>query len=194
MTEPINIIFLDVDGVLNSLPYCQTAPIGSYVDISEDNLRDLAVLYRETQAQIVLSSTWRELKDAGDTQCRNMYQGLLKALSHYGMSVYSMTPRIHGNRPEEIRAWLEMQTDRQICFVSLDDDFSQEAYDETGIGHCLVRTRYFCHTMEEGGLQEEHVRQALQKLENQRCSFQKYVSHSTHTPVFWTDSPLQTNS
>lgn len=40
MTEPINIIFLDVDGVLNSLPYCQTAPIGSYVDISEDNLRD----------------------------------------------------------------------------------------------------------------------------------------------------------
>ena len=45
MTEPINIIFLDVDGVLNSLPYCQTAPIGSYVDISEDNLRDLAVLY-----------------------------------------------------------------------------------------------------------------------------------------------------
>ena len=77
-----------------------------------------------------------------------------------------------------------MQTDRQICFVSLDDDFSQEAYDETGIGHCLVRTRYFCHTMEEGGLQEEHVRQALQKLENQRCSFQKCVSHSTHTPVF----------
>lgn len=87
-----------------------------------------------------------------------------------------------------------MQTDRQICFVSLDDDFSQEAYDETGIGHCLVRTRYFCHTMEEGGLQEEHVRQALQKLENQRCSFQKCVSHSTHTPVFWTDSLLQTNS
>ena len=118
MTEPINIIFLDVDGVLNSLPYCQTTPIGSYVDISEDNLRNLAVLYRETQAQIVLSSTWRELKDAGDTQCRNMYQGLLKALGHYGMSVYSMTPRIHGNRPEEIRAWLEMQTDRQICFVS----------------------------------------------------------------------------
>jgi len=114
MTEPINIIFLDVDGVLNSLPYCQTAPIGSYVDISEDNLRDLAVLYRETQAQIVLSSTWRELKDAGDTQCRNMYQGLLKALGHYGMSVYSMTPRIHGNRPEEIRAWLEMQTDRPV--------------------------------------------------------------------------------
>lgn len=144
MTEPINIIFLDVDGVLNSLPYCQTTPIGSYVDISEDNLRNLAVLYRETQAQIVLSSTWRELKDAGDTQCRNMYQGLLKALGHYGMSVYSMTPRIHGNRPEEIRTWLEMQTDRQICFVSLDDDFSQEAYDETGIGHCLVRTRYFC--------------------------------------------------
>ena len=65
MTEPINIIFLDVDGVLNSLPYCQTTPIGSYVDISEDNLRNLAVLYRETQAQIVLSSTWRELKDAG---------------------------------------------------------------------------------------------------------------------------------
>lgn len=50
------------------------------------------------------------------------------------------------------------------------------------------------HTMEEGGLQEEHVRQALQKLENQRCSFQKCVSHSTHTPVFWTDSLLQTNS
>lgn len=34
MTEPINIIFLDVDGVLNSLPYCQTAPIGICGEIS----------------------------------------------------------------------------------------------------------------------------------------------------------------
>ena len=107
MTEPINIIFLDVDGVLNSLPYCQTAPIGSYVDISEDNLRDLAVLYRETQAQIVLSSTWRELKDAGDTQCRNMYQGLLKALGHYDTA----HPRKSSGRNQGMAGNADGQTD-----------------------------------------------------------------------------------
>ena len=116
-----------------------------------------------------------------------MYRCLLDALDRHGMSVYSATPCIRGNRPKEIRAWLEMQTNRQICFVSLDDDFSQEAYNEAGIGHCLVRTKYFCHTMSEGGLQEEHVRQALQKLENQRRKFQECTAGDVCTPVFWTD-------
>lgn len=187
MAESVNVIFLDVDGVLNSLPYCQSTPIGSYADINDDNLKNLAVLRREAQSQIVLSSTWRDLKDAKDLQCKNMYRCLLDALDRHGMSVYSATPCIRGNRPKEIRAWLEMQTNRQICFVSLDDDFSQEAYNEAGIGHCLVRTKYFCHTMSEGGLQEEHVRQALQKLENQRRKFQECTAGDVCTPVFWTD-------
>lgn len=116
MTEPINIIFLDVDGVLNSLPYCQTTPIGSYVDISEDNLRNLAVLYRETQAQIVLSSTWRELKDAGDTQCRNMYQGLLKALGplRYVCIFYDTAhPRKSSGRNQDM-GWKCRRTDRSV--------------------------------------------------------------------------------
>ena len=38
MAEPVNVIFLDVDGVLNSLPYCQSTPFGCYAVIYDDNL------------------------------------------------------------------------------------------------------------------------------------------------------------
>lgn len=193
MAEPVNVIFLDVDGVLNSLPYCYSTPADKLADINEENLRNLAAICHAAQAQIVLSSTWRELKDAEDLQCQTMYQQLLKALDRYEMSVDSITPHVHGNRPEEIKAWLEEQAGKQICFVSLDDDFPQEAYDSAGIGHCLVRTRYFCHTASEGGLQEEHVRQALQKLENQHRRFREWTAGGACTPAFWTDGAPQTN-
>ena len=62
----MNIIFLDVDGVLNSMAYFKLnkkTKESLFNDISDFHLQKLAEIYHECNAHIVLSSTWRELDD-----------------------------------------------------------------------------------------------------------------------------------
>lgn len=163
-----NIIFLDVDGVLNSLPFCNSRK-PSDIDINAENLKWLSELYHTSHAKIVLSSTWKELAYCSDPFCHRMYQELENSLKKYGMYIFSQTPCVNGNRPAEIKAWLNTyQSNSKICFVSLDDDFHEEDYEKVGIGGHLVQTKYFCNSLEEGGLQQQHVAQALNILAKQK--------------------------
>ena len=54
-----------------------------------------------------------------------------------------------------------------IRFVSLDDDFSKEHYDKYEIGDCLIKTMFFCNTIEECGLQQCHVDKAINILKGE---------------------------
>ena len=55
----MNIIFLDIDGVLNSLPYFESMKDTdeTYNEISDFHLEKLAEIYHTCNAEIVLSST-----------------------------------------------------------------------------------------------------------------------------------------
>ena len=144
------IIFLDVDGVLNSLAYFiqeKGKRHSGYYEICEEYLERLAIIYHRCNAKIVLSSTWRELDDKDDKHgCYEMYQYLLDSLAKYGMEIIDKTPTIRQNRPLEIKTWLENQiNENEIVFVSLDDDHTRAEYELYGLADCLVWTRYFCY-------------------------------------------------
>lgn len=112
-------------------------------------------------AKIVLSSTWRGL---GRRKCdpdHSLYTYLIDILREYGLEIIEHTPYIEQNRPKEIKEWLDKQSDKDIRFVSLDDDFPKYKYDEVGIGNCLVRT---CFYEKDGGLRQEHVEKAVEIL------------------------------
>ena len=169
----MNIIFLDVDGVLNSMAYFKSLKgsgkslhkDGQYNDISDFHLQMLSKIYHTCNAHIVLTSTWRELDDESDMNCYPMYQYLVNSLAKYNMKIISKTPVVNMNRPLEIVTWLDNRVDKdEIKFVSLDDDFSKEDYAEYGIGDCLVHTGFFCNDISEGGLQQEHVDRAIEIL------------------------------
>lgn len=161
----MNIIFLDVDGVLNSMAYFEQNKGKGHIDISDLHLQMLAKIYHTCDAKIVLSSTWRELDDESDIHVYWMYQYLLDELARYDMEIISKTPVIDMNRPLEIKTWLDNRPDKEnIRFVSLDDDFSKEKYDVYGIGDYLVKTEFFCNDISEGGLQQRHVEQAINIL------------------------------
>lgn len=166
----MNIIFLDVDGVLNSLPYFESIKgikYDKYNEISDFHLKKLSEIYHTCNAQIVLSSTWRELDDPSDMNCYPMYRYLVKSLEKYGMKIMSKTPMINMNRPLEIVAWLNNRSDKNsIKFVSLDDDFSVEDYAKYGIEDKLIHTKFFCNDISEGGLQQDHVDRAIKILMN----------------------------
>lgn len=163
----MNIIFLDIDGVLNSLPYFENmASKNEFCELNNDNVSILAKIYHQNDAKIVLSSTWRFLKDktghAGD-----MYSYLIQTLSEYDMEIISVTPIISANRPKEIKVWLENNDiDNMFNFIIIDDDFSKRHYDTYGLGDRLIQTKYFCNSLSEGGLQEKHIKQAKELFQN----------------------------
>lgn len=112
------VIFLDFDGVLNSLR--STLAMGGcnrhQFDTVAVNL--VARLAREADANVVVSSAWRIGSNVPE---------LRAILSTYSASlaarVIGMTPRGLGNRGEEIAQWLaENPNDHNRSFVIIDDD------------------------------------------------------------------------
>lgn len=163
----MNIIFLDVDGVLNSMPYCESLKKSEpYNEISDFHLQMLAKIYHTCHAKIVLSSTWRTLDDESDKAAYPMYQYLAHSLAKYDMKIISKTPVLGMNRPLEIKTWLEEHSgEGEMNYIILDDDFPVEEYAKYGIERRLIHTKYFCSKLSDGGLQKKHVEQAIRMLQ-----------------------------
>ena len=118
----MKIIFLDVDGVLNSDEYFDKIKNldiqGIERDIDVEKIKLLKKAIDATGAEVVLSSSWRYTRNA---------QYLKELLLKYGIYVDS-TPYIQNERGLEIRKWLSEHQDVED-FVILDDEIF-ESYDE----------------------------------------------------------------
>lgn len=163
----MNVIFLDVDGVLNSSKYMESLK-GidiKYKELSDFHLEKLSQIYHRCDAKIVLASTWKDLDDISNKNGYDMYQYLIHSLSKYDMEIFSKTPDDNSDRPLEIFAWLKNRSDVSN-FVILDDDFPIEEYDKYHLSDHLVNTKFFCENISEGGLQQHHVDKAIDILQN----------------------------
>ena len=159
-------IFLDIDGVLNCIAWFeQNKNKSGYTEINPEKVKLLKEIVDKTGAEIILSSTWRELAAHDGKPDHPMYTYLVNSLKQFGLYIKDHTPRIQENRPQEIKAWLEKNTGYgEYTFVSLDDDFPKKEYEKYGIGKCLIKTDFYGVN---GGLQREHVNKAIQILN--RC-------------------------
>lgn len=157
----MKVIFLDVDGVLNDQMWLHL-----FMDTEIDKVRvaRLAEIVKATGAVIVLSSSWRVLPDELDDMDKWIWRQLVDALHEYDMSIYDRTPVIGMDRPLEIKTWLDQHAGQVEAFVSIDDDYQKTAYDKYGIGHCLVKTSFYGEEGNLGGLQDRHVKEAIEKL------------------------------
>lgn len=119
----MKVIFLDVDGVLNSDEYFDKIKnlningIQSEIDVEKIKLLNIAI--NETKAKIVLTSSWRYTRNA---------QELRKLLSEYGISTDS-TPFIQNERGLEIKQYLSEHPDVED-FVIVDDEIFDSYNDE----------------------------------------------------------------
>lgn len=118
----MKVIFLDVDGVLNSNEYIEKIKnkniqgIQSEIDVEKVKLLKKAI--DETGAKVVLSSSWRYTRNAHD---------LKELLGSFGIYTDS-TPFVRGERGLEIKQWLSDNQDVED-FVILDDEIFK-SYDE----------------------------------------------------------------
>ena len=159
----VKIVFLDIDGVLNSHEYIrERAPEkerGSIIGIDPVAVVRLNRLVRETRAEIVVSST----KRAGRTRAQ-----LIEMLEERGFVgvVRGMTPEhvvptpgglyVAERRGHEIGAWLEAAPRYGVeveSFVILDDD-----RDMAHLADRLVKTSF------DNGLTDADVDRAIAML------------------------------
>lgn len=163
----MRVIFLDIDGVLNSQEFFQNRqPTQGLNEIDEEKVKLLQQIVQATNAKIVLTSTWR-IYDKAD----KVYQHLVDVLAKYDLSIFDCTPWINEDRPHEIAVWLSMWNalrdvhEHIFGFVSLDDDFTVKQYAKYGMQHQLIKTTFYG---KQGGLQPEHVQQAIDILKMER--------------------------
>ena len=114
----MKVIFLDVDGVLN---YDELFYSTSNIDglVLSPTLLDLfRKVVQETDAKVVLSSSWR---------CgANSLELITSELSSRGISIYGKTPVIFGcHRGHEIELWLD-SNNLVSRFAIFDDDANAE--------------------------------------------------------------------
>ncbi len=159
----MNVIFLDIDGVLNSAEYMYQKRLQGSTRANKvldpDCIGVLNKIVEATKAHIVISSSWRIGRSK--VQLQNMlYAGGLVA------NVLDLTPmpgRFEGwhagmghFRGDEIQAWITKHwAALRLKHIAILDDDS----DMKHLMPWLVKTRW-----DEGGLQEHHLPLALDVL------------------------------
>ena len=112
-----SVVFLDVDGVLNTRKTCVHTPSGKYVGVDDARIAILAKAMKQTGAAgVILTSTWKTMKEDDED-----YIYLVKNLDKYGIKILGKTQdeRI-ALREEGIRSYLERHPEVEE-FVILDD-------------------------------------------------------------------------
>lgn len=121
------LIFLDVDGVLNTT----NSRITKY-EIRTENIKALGVLKDRLKKQgfsvkIVLSSTWRIGYDADFDKCSKQIKHLISKLVDFDMKIYDKTPVYkEQSRDVEIRRYIRgyQLKNEKFSYIILDDDSS----------------------------------------------------------------------
>ena len=157
------VIFLDVDGVLNSDKTKARTPNG-YIGISSEKVDLLKEIVKSSNASIILSSSWR-LMDPIDLD----YKYLIHQLGYKGLHIQSRTELLKNHRGREIKKFLDEHKDIE-AFVILDDEFIQE-FEECNLSKHLVHTDF------TNGLTKGGVEKAIKILNNEfdyiPCEFSK---------------------
>lgn len=149
----MNIIFLDVDGVLNSLDYAKKIyeidkVARSCYDFPFDPrcLSNLKYLVDITNSYLVITSTWR-MHEIGK-------EILISELRKYNLDdrVIGYTSILHKERGEEVKDYLD-KLGKEVNYIILDDDS-----DFTGLEKYLIKTNF------EYGLTKKELDMGIKKL------------------------------
>lgn len=149
----MKVIFLDIDGVLNS-----SKTVDRNFDYPELAPRNLAVLQKivdETSAVLVLTSSWKDDWLNEDGTVSRSQEMIRYQLNQFGLDIYDHTADMTYNRGEGIINWLNAHETESWCV--LDDEIFPD-YEKLQIVEKLVKTSYM------DGLTDDCVNEVVMKL------------------------------
>ncbi len=150
----MNVIFLDIDGVLNS----QTTEdrCNGVIGIDSDKVERLARIVTKNNALLILSSSWRYhwwKKEKEDDEQHPLGDYLDKKLKEYNIKITDKLSYGGFNRGKAIRNWLKEHPE-VTGFIVLDDEEFDYREGDVWLIPYLVKTSFYSNL---GGLQETHV-------------------------------------
>lgn len=172
----MKVLFLDVDGVLNSNRRRLEIGSGEYLD--EEKVKLLSAIVRQTGAAVVLHSGWRFWFNEALEPVRREAVNLSSLLAKYGVRIYDKTPDF-SNEPirkakkfslvkaDEILSWLENHSGVENYIVLDDLDLHNER---------LARRQI--QTDSADGLTKGDVSRAVQMLNS--IQFRMFSSKEVH--------------
>ena len=150
----MKVIFLDFDGVLNSLAYREKAEDYYNDFIDETRMPLLKELVDKTGALIVLTTTWRIYwnKEVSTLDCKAAK--INNIFSKYGLQIYNKTANLNENRNFEI-----------LMFLSCNEVENYVILDDIDFGWSDENRRRFVQTDDRDmGLDEKTVQKAIEIL------------------------------
>lgn len=107
----MKVLFLDIDGVLNSEEYAISLGKGGMLGINPEAVKILDRILEATGAKLVISSSWRGSSDL-----------LADIRSNVGEYI-DITPRLSGIRGLEVKTWLDTNPVDRYAILDDDSDF-----------------------------------------------------------------------
>ena len=154
-------IFLDIDGVLNGNHSVDET------DLYPFHLNNLKLLLNETNAKIVLSSAWRnffhkENNKIIPNRIDNDGAKLLKEFNKLNIEIFDTTKLGYYSttKGQEIQEWLDINASKNYKYIILDDE--NIALKEQSKN--FIKTTFWGTSIEDEGLNEEVLNQAIQLL------------------------------
>lgn len=149
----MKIIFLDIDGVLNSIKTFIERNSKKELELDEEKIILLKEIVDSTDAKIVLISSWRYFLDKNLRPLDNKTSQLLELFNKHGINLYDKTT-IKNDREEEIIEWIYINNPEN--FIIIDDSNYEILKDH------LIKT-YFSNN-EFLGLCNKHVEESINML------------------------------
>ena len=153
----MKVIFLDVDGVLNSVETSEV--FQGFVGIDDRLVSKLRRIVRATGAKIVLSSSWKHDWEPREKHLQNKYGDYLdeKLIRHSLKAIDKTREADSEKRGEGIIGWVG--THEVDSFIILDDEWYD--FKELGLQSRVIKTEFYD---ENGGLTDDHVELAIELL------------------------------
>lgn len=175
----MNYIFLDIDGVLNSEKYIlkmhkkhgedkKAIPeeIYNLRFLNEKAFKLLGKVVKQTNANIILSSSWRSAFINNYPSRDNLLaQQFYATLHKYGMTISGITTLKHKDRGLQILEYVNQYLLETDCWIVIDDECSDIIP--------YIQNNKFIKTDFKTGFMKKHMRQAI-KLLNQQLKVKLY--------------------
>lgn len=120
----INVIFLDIDGVLNSKFWNDNhqREISDGTLIDEDKIKLLALLVRKTNAKLILHSGWRMWFDSELKPLRIESERLVEMFAKEDLSIDGLTPDLTTEEIKKTKKFSLVKADEILSWLKIHNE------------------------------------------------------------------------